>query len=171
MGTLLDLVKRVEQSLYTATGRWMLEVSEVVDTLSVTVAGLVAAGPAGPDATNLIFGPTGQEQVPSVLSTPGWMVVGDFYLDAIVDDAFFEAIFLNTAAGLTGRVKLFDTVASADVAGSILSTSSTTDVRLISADIAAGMPGNRIYQVQAECTGATGQFVIVRAAKLIAERS
>jgi hypothetical protein len=70
--------------------------------------------------------------------------------------------------GLTQSVYLYDTVAAAPVAGSTLSTSSTTDVRQITANIAGALLAGRIYQFRAECLGGAlpSDFGVVRSAAL-----
>ncbi len=109
-----------------------------------------------------------ERAVQAVAATPGWEVVAAFYFAAAPPATVLEAIMLVSQGLLTGRVRIYDTVAAAVVAGSTLSTSSTSDARLVTADIAGVLVAGRIYQLQVECTGGTtlDDFVVLRSASL-----
>lgn len=110
----------------------------------------------------------GQHSVKGVAATPGWEVVGAIWLTAVPSSIALEAIMLVTQAALTGRVQLYDTVAVAAVAGSTLSTGSTTDVRLLSGTLAGALVTGRIYQLRIECTGGSliTDEAVLRSARL-----
>lgn len=118
----------------------------------------------GSGSVAAVLGPTGQQQVQGVAATPGWTVVGGIYVPEVPAISLFEAVFLVSQALLTGRVRLYDPVAAAAVAGSTLTSVSTTDDRQVSADIAAVLVANTYYQVEAECTGGAlvTDIVVVR---------
>jgi hypothetical protein len=110
-----------------------------------------------------------QQVVPGVAVTPGWTVVGDYFY--IKGKVSLEFIALPSNSGITCRAKLFDPVANADVAGSILTIGPgvTADTRAITGDVSAGMPVNRIYQIQVEATGGATQsdFCTMREARVL----
>lgn len=104
------------------------------------------------------------QQLRSVATTPGWYVVGSFYLP-ISSPARLEAIGLVSAAGITLRVRLFDLVACAPVDNSTVEiVAMKIDTRVVSESI--DLIGKRLYQIQAEVVGAEG-FGVVAAATLI----
>lgn len=119
----------------------------------------------------------GAGHVQGVSATPGWQVLepGGFeWSNALSDSyvsAFFRVVALVTDASLTGRIRLFDQTAGVEVATSVLSTSSTTDVVLTSANILANLIDGHTYQFQAEATGgvADAGFIFVRSAILICQ--
>lgn len=109
-------------------------------------------GGGGGGSIDAVLGPTGQQLVQGVAATPGWAVIGGIYVPKVPGAAFFEAVLLVSQAALTGRVRLYDPALAAAVAGSTLSSTSITDDRQVSADIAAAL-AIKYYQVEAECTG------------------
>lgn len=103
-------------------------------------------------------------------SLGGPEVLAEFDLDAApLFGAELDAIVLVTQVALTGLVYLYDVVANATVAGSSLSTSSTTGARLTSGDLTATLIVGRRYQIRAECTGGTDptDWASVRYATLV----
>jgi hypothetical protein len=110
-----------------------------------------------------------QQVVPGVASTPGWTVVGDYFY--VAGAVKLEFIALPSNAAITCRAKLFDPIANADVAGSILTVGPgvTADTRQISGNVAAGMPPNRLYQIEVEATGGAtqGDFCTMRTARVL----
>jgi hypothetical protein len=86
------------------------------------------------------------------------------WFDSIPASVILEAILLVSQGALTGRVHLYDTVAAAVVTGSTVTTTSTTDSRQVSGNIAGALTAGRIYQFRAECTGGNTQpdFAVVR---------
>lgn len=110
-----------------------------------------------------------QHVVQGVAATPGWEVIESFYVGTVPPSIALESVLLVSTALLTGRVQIYDTVAGAAVAGSVLSSALTTDDRQISAELVAGFVAGRIYQLQAECTGGAtlGDFVVHRSSRLL----
>lgn len=110
-----------------------------------------------------------QHIVPGVASAPGWTVVGSDYY--IAGKIALEAILLPSNNALTCQVRLFDTVANAAVAGSTLTVGPgvAVDTRVISGDLSAAMPANRIYQIQCQCVGGAAQadFCAVQSAEIV----
>jgi hypothetical protein len=103
-----------------------------------------------------------QLQIDSVAATPGWTVVGDFYME-LTETIRLELIGCVSGPGLTMRTRLFDMVALTPVAGTEASITETTDVRRLSPMFE--LPGGRLYQIQVEVTGDAGDsFGVVRAA-------
>ena len=93
-------------------------------------------------------------QIPVVPATPGWYVVGAFYLPISVR-AKLEAIGLVSVAGSELHVRLVDAATATPVSGSdVTITSSTVDVRAVSG--AVDLEGGKVYQFQAEAIGASG---------------
>jgi hypothetical protein len=108
---------------------------------------------------------TAQTPVPAVAESPGWHVLGEFHLPKSTA-ARLDAIALVSAEGLTCRARLFDRTAAAVVSGAVVSITSLTSVRALSGVVQ--LIGNHRYQVQAECTGDTGddQFAVVHTATI-----
>lgn len=109
-----------------------------------------------------------EHTVQAVAATPGWEAVAAFYFAAAPPATLLEAIMLVSQALLTGSVRIYDTVAAAVVAGSTLSTSSTSDVRLVTGDLSGVLLPGRVYQLQVECTGGVtlNDFAVLRSASL-----
>jgi hypothetical protein len=102
---------------------------------------------------------TSQDDIESVAATPGWQVVGAFYLPSALD-VHLEMHGSVSAGGLTMRAQFFDLLLNAPVAGAYAIITSTTDIRALSGLVT--LLGNRSYQIQVEVTGATGQFGSLR---------
>jgi len=105
-----------------------------------------------------------QYEVPAVTVSPGWHVVGGFYLHATAT-LRLELIGLVSQSGLTMRARLFDLATNlpvASIAPSISGSVSTTEQRVVSAQ--AELTGGRTYQIQVEVTGgnAADEFGVVR---------
>ena len=102
--------------------------------------------------------------IPSVATTPGWVVVGEFPLPKSVS-ARLDANILVSAPGLTLRVRLYDMEDGA-VSGATAQTTAQTSTRVLSGIVA--LQGGRSYQIQAECTGGTGDsnFGVVSSATI-----
>lgn len=100
-----------------------------------------------------------QDDIESVAATPGWEVVGAFYLP-IAAALRIELVGMLSAAGLTMRARVFDVTAAAPITTSYASISATTEARAVSGVLQ--LAGAHIYQLQVEVTGATGQFGVVR---------
>lgn len=99
---------------------------------------------------------TSQAQVPAVATAPGWTVIGGFRM-LITTDIRLEAIGAVSDPSLTMTVRLFCTTPGAlgVVAGSLTDPiTSTTDVETLSGSFT--LPGNRLYQVQAQVVGNLG---------------
>jgi hypothetical protein len=94
-----------------------------------------------------------KKQIPAVATTPGWRVVGSFFLPRTVK-ARLDMIASVSASGLTCRARLLDLATNAPVSGSTATTTSQTPARALSGIVS--LTGNRSYQIQVECTGATG---------------
>lgn len=101
--------------------------------------------------------------VPAVAATPGWHVIGEYYLPSSTL-ARLEAILSVSASGLTANVRLWDMSANAAISGAVAASTSTTTARQLSGRV--NLTGNRRFQIQMECTGAIGEdkFAILEAA-------
>lgn len=106
-----------------------------------------------------------QATIPSVAATPGWQVVGGFFLSDNVS-CQLDAIASVTDDSLVCRLRLFDLTAVAEVSGSRAQTSETVPTRVLSGIVS--IQGNRNYQIQAECTGgvADSLFAVVTTATI-----
>ncbi len=91
-------------------------------------------------------------QVPGVATTPGWRVIGTFFLP-LDGDARLDVLGFVSSGGLTAKVRLFDLTSLQPVAGEV-TFSGTTPARTLGARVS--LSGQRNYQIQAECVGATG---------------
>src|SRR5262245_2591698 len=94
-----------------------------------------------------------QAPIPAVAATPGWYVVGAFFLHAAAE-LRLELIGAVSDASLTMRARLFDLVVKAPVSGiqaTISGLNGLTDQRVLSTS--AELAGNRTYQIQVEVTG------------------
>jgi hypothetical protein len=104
------------------------------------------------DTTLIVTAYTASAQViPAVAASPGWQVIGAFFLP-LACDVRLEAIMSVSDASLVMRVRLFDLVTNAEISGSYAVTSSTVPgTRALSG--ALSLAGNQSYQIQAECVG------------------
>lgn len=90
--------------------------------------------------------------VGGVAATPGWRICGKIYLPRPCSALKLEAIIENSTAALTSRVRLVDDLTLIAVSGSTLSVALTTvSTRVISSALA--LVGDKVYQLQMECTG------------------
>lgn len=96
---------------------------------------------------------SGQRTLQAVAATPGWYVVDEFPLARSVS-AGLDVLGLVSAAGLTMRVRLFDVTTASVVGGVGVTITATAATRAQSAR--AALTGGRVYQLQAEVTGGTG---------------
>lgn len=103
--------------------------------------------------------------VTAVAAAPGWVNLGEYFLPKPVDSAFVELVGLVSANGLTLHLRLWDTVSGVPVNGAV-STTSRSPARVVGERIS--LPGNRTYQVQAQCVGAVGddKFGVVQTATI-----
>jgi hypothetical protein len=88
--------------------------------------------------------------------SPGWQVVGAFYLP-LSCLASLDILGALSDLTLTMRAKLFDATVNADVSGSLVAmhgAGTTTVNRQVSG--AVDLTGGHIYQIVAECTGGSG---------------
>lgn len=105
------------------------------------------------------------QQIPGVAAAPAWVVIGAFYMP-MTSDVRLEAIASVSDAGLVLTCRLFDVDGAAPVSGSDTpATSSTVDGRMLSGAFA--LPGGKVYQVQAQCIGNSGESAIIRSASLV----
>jgi len=107
-----------------------------------------------------------QGPLAAVAATPGWHVVGAFFLHAAAD-LKLELVGLVSHASLTMRARLFDLTTNEPVSGiqpTISGATKTTDQRVLSNS--APLNGNRAYQIQVEVTGNVGSayFGVLRSA-------
>jgi len=101
----------------------------------------------------------GQDDIESVAATPGWQVVGAFYLP--VSAALRLELIGSVSVGtLTMRTRLVDLSTNLPISGTEASTTSTTETRSLSPIFE--LTGARSYQIQVEVTGGTGGFGTVR---------
>lgn len=91
--------------------------------------------------------------VPAVATSPGWYVMGEYYLPKSTM-AQLDVVGCVSHASLTLRARLWDTTANAVVPGGVTITS-LAGVRAKGAKVE--LTGGRTYQVQVECTGSTGE--------------
>jgi hypothetical protein len=108
---------------------------------------------------------TAERQIDAVAATPGWNVIGAFFMPAT---AVIRVDLLGSVshASLTLRVRLYCVSPGSVgvVSGSEASLNSLTDVQVFSGNVE--LTGKRNYQFQAEVTGSSGidRFGIVRRA-------
>lgn len=103
------------------------------------------------------------QQLAAQPATPAWYVVGAFFLEASAA-AKLRAVGAVSVNGNTLRFRLYDVTSVAPVSGSVTPNVTT----LIDAKVESGtvdLVGGRIYQVQAECIGASG-YGVMRSAEL-----
>lgn len=100
-----------------------------------------------------------QTTVPAVAATPGWQVLGAFYLPKSCS-ARLDALMVVSDDSLTCRVRLYDVTADTSlsaaarvIAGGV-STSSTTITRQLGGVVA--LKAGHTYQIQAEVIGDSG---------------
>ena len=97
--------------------------------------------------------------------SPPWVVIGGFYMPQDAP-ATLEAVGSVSLAGVSLILRLWDVAASAVVAGSTTEAiNGTTDARRLSSSFV--LVGGKIYQIQAQCLGASPQTGVVRCAQLI----
>lgn len=105
------------------------------------------------------------QTIEAVAATPGWTVIGAFSMP-VTFDIQLAAIGSVSDAALTLRVRLYCVTPGfvGAVGGASLLITSTTDVRAESGVFT--LTGGRVYQFQAECTGAAGDglFGVVQSA-------
>lgn len=99
-----------------------------------------------------------QTQVPAVAATPGWQVLGAFWLPKTTK-ARLDALMMVSDATLTCRVRLYDATPGAIAAASRIvpgyaSTQSTTMEQRKGPVVT--LTGGHLYQIQCEVTGDTG---------------
>jgi hypothetical protein len=101
------------------------------------------------------------DPIPGVAATPGWQVIGAFFFP-FTFDVRLDVIALVSDPSLTVRVRLFDMTTAEPVSGATAQTTSQTSARALSGVVS--LQGNRVYEIQAECTGAAGDdfFAIVQ---------
>jgi hypothetical protein len=92
-----------------------------------------------------------QTVVPAVSASPGWHVIGTFFLPKTVR-ARLDALIQVSQDGVTARVRLFDLQTLAPVSGVQVQSTSTLPERKLSP--LAELTGNRRYQIQAEAVAA-----------------
>lgn len=107
-----------------------------------------------------------QQAIAAVAASPGWYVVGAFFLQTSAT-LKLELVGAVSHASLTMRARVFDLTSNQPVSGisvSISGATSTTDQKVLSGP--APLTGNRTYQIQAEVTGNAGgsYFGVVRSA-------
>lgn len=109
------------------------------------------------------------QTVLGVVAAPGWMSLGAFFLPKDVS-ARLDAIVLSMDPALVVTVRLYDPTTGAPISGSSASAPSlpASETRLLSAVIA--LAGNKIYGIEAQAVGATGDGhnIIVRTTGLVA---
>lgn len=100
-------------------------------------------------------------QIDAVAASPGWYVLGGFQMP-FTADVRLELIGSVSEEGNTLHARLFNVTEAAVVEGSL--TDDVTELveeRKLSGVVE--LQGNCVYQIQAECIGATG-FAIVASA-------
>lgn len=104
------------------------------------------------------------KNVEAVSATPGWEVLGQYYLPKTVS-AKIEATMGVSAPGLTGRVRLWCVEDAVAVSGYI-ETMSEDMQRFLGPTVQ--LQGLKQYQFQAECIGSTGEdkFLVVSSATI-----
>lgn len=104
--------------------------------------------------------------IPAVAATPGWHVVGQFFLPLSCEGKLDVQACVSDAS-LVGRVRLYDVTAGEVVSGSLVSYAGILVVtRKLSG--AVELTGQHNYQIQAECTGDSGDdfFMVIQTASL-----
>lgn len=99
-----------------------------------------------------------QTMVPAVAATPGWQVLGAFFLPKSTT-ARIDALMMVSDPSLTCRVRLYDATPgemnpSARVVPGFASSQSTTAIRRLGPVVP--LTGGRLYQLQCEVTGDAG---------------
>lgn len=104
-----------------------------------------------------------QVTIPAVTSSPGWHVIGEFFMPKTAS-ARLDVLGLVSASGLTLNARLFDMTTQQPLA--LVSTTSQTLARKLSGKHT--ITGQRSYQLQVECVGATGdnKFAVVGTATI-----
>ena len=91
--------------------------------------------------------------VNGVLSSPGWTVISEFDLEELPDLLYLDSIMMVSGGWLTGNIRIYDKTNTVAVAGSTLTTTSTTGQKISSGNLLGNLiQGNR-YQIQAEVIG------------------
>lgn len=108
------------------------------------------------------------QKIPGVVTGPGWTAIGTFYLPKTVQ-CLLDVIALTTDPALAFSARLYDPVTGVPVSGSVASAASMTavDTRLLSGVIT--LQGNKIWGLEAQAVGATGdgEYAVVRTAGLV----
>ena len=94
----------------------------------------------------------GKMSIEAVEATPGWHVLGEYRVPKTTP-ALLYAILCVSASGLTVRVRFWSVDDAVALDSPVVSTS------LVPAYVTSGevtLEGGKRYQIQAECTGATG---------------
>jgi hypothetical protein len=106
--------------------------------------------------------------VPSVVASPGWVVVGAFVHGGDIP-CKLSSIALVSNPLLVARLRLFGPIGgvAVEIPGSNISTSSATDVLVESGTLA--LVAGSMYQIQAECTGGdlVTDFAVLRYVNLL----
>jgi hypothetical protein len=108
---------------------------------------------------------TTNQTLPAVSASPGWYVLGAFFMP-VTHDVRLETIGVVSHAGLTLRVRLFDLTEAKPISGTLVELTELVDTRRRSGLV--NLKGNRAYQVQAECIGGgPSGFAVVKTATLV----
>lgn len=111
-----------------------------------------------------------QRVVAGVAATPGWEVLGAFVYGGAA--AKLQAMVLVSQGALTATVRLYGPIGGtpAEVTGSAITSSATTEVVIESADLTTNLTEGEIYQIQMECAGGAlaTDFAVARYAALVA---
>lgn len=105
-------------------------------------------------------------EILAVDTTPGWYVVGAFQMSATAK-VRLELIGSVSDTGLVLRARLFDVDLGEPVSGSTAQLSTDVDSRALSGVFS--LTGPKLYQIQAEVTGDSGdaEFGVMKSASLV----
>lgn len=105
--------------------------------------------------------------IPSVSVTPGWQVIGEFFLPLSVAQCRLDVIASVSDASLTSRFRLYDRSNNTVVSGSTVQIRELVGTRRLSGPFA--LTGGRVFQIHGECTGhveAIDFFAVLQTASL-----
>lgn len=107
-----------------------------------------------------------QEDLLAVAATPGWHVVGAFFLK-VTTPVRLQVVGSVSHPSLALRSRVFDLADAAPVSGSEVSLVSLVDARAISGSFT--LQGGRVYQFQSEAVGSEGadRFGTVKVAEMV----
>jgi hypothetical protein len=120
----------------------------------------------GPEVEILSAYAASHQEIAAVAATPGWYVIGVFYMIA-TSAVRLEIVGSVTHDSLTMKARLFDVGAAEVVSGCAVELTGPVTNRRLSAPFS--LPGAKLYQIQVEVTGSSGadRFGVLSTASLV----